>query len=254
MKPNELRTGQFVKLFIEKYKGTNKKTGEKEYDKYTVNGVVIPSTCGSNVVELITPKGENYRISFDNIVNVTSTRIDAKTKDIMREIAICYATIESTKKTMSELYTKQYKLNNDIKQHIEQLKMSDGTYTISTVKSLFESEGYRVSSEWREGKANCITLEKSDEGERYSKNDLPYSFIHMRYDGSVYADSDSPSAKAYAKRNAPAINEKLKSFSKKVSQEVSVGDKHIYAITQYDIVFKNGFKIEDVDAVVSAIK
>ena len=97
-------------------------------------------------------------------------------------------------------------------------------------------------------------LQQSNKGERYS-SPYEFPFLYRRYDGSciVKEEQASKEYKAYLQKNAPKINMNLAKLAESVSQEISVGDKYIYALTKYWIPLKNGYTTQDVDRLITII-
>jgi hypothetical protein len=207
---------------------------------------------------IVTTLGERVRFDANRLVSIKSIRIPKEVREALTEITKEHKLIRELEEKKSEITKKIDSLCFSIEKTQKSLTHLSGFYTMKEVENKVYDFNFRISGSRTEGNSIWLNLQQSSDGDRYSKPDVSryYPFVYQEYDGVCFLREDlAPKAyKEYVAKNAPQINVALKKLSDDVTQSVDVGDKYIYATTDYWVKFKNGLTIKDVDKMFEALK
>lgn len=252
MDKNNIKIGTIGKFTILPYYHGNKEA--------EVSGVIIatPNERRRDEYVLVTTLGKQVQFDANKLKSFTSTRIPKEVRVALTDVAKQHLFVKKLEKEKEELEDKISDTRKGIVNLQNSLTHLSGFYTSKEVENKAYAYNFRISGSRTEGKAVWLNFQQSNDGERYSKPDVSrqFPFIYQEYDGVCFLREElAPRAyKEYLSQNAPEINPTLKKLADEVTQEVDVGDKYIYATTNYWVKFKNGLLIEDVDKVYKAIK
>lgn len=258
MDVNSIKVGTIGRFHIRQRISWNPDTGEEKVNEYDVCGVVIAHRKDYHDFFVVNELGVQKSFKEESLVSVSSARIGKEIRAQFSLIAKKYEEIQKLEDQRKNIEKILYDTRNVVKKEQEKLTHLAGRYSAKEFDNMVYKYDFRVSASRSEGKSVYVMLQQSDRGTRYSKPDVSreFPFVYQEYDGCCFLrEEHAPKAyKDYLNRNAPKIIPALAKLAEKTEQTAEVGDKYIYATTNYWIKLKNGYIKEDVDAIIDIIK
>lgn len=255
---NSIKVGTVGRFHIRHISAWNPTTGEETANEYDVSGVVVMYRENYDDFFVINELGKQQTFKKKELISVSSIRIGKEVRSQFAFIAKKYEEIRKLEEEKSKIESLLYSIRNQVKTEQEKLTHIAGYYSSREVDNMICEYGFRISATRKEGDSTFIMLQQSDSGTRYSKPNVSdeFPFVYQEYDGCcLLREEYAPKAyKAYLNKNAPKIIPALAKLAKNVEQSADVGDKYIYANTNYWICLKDGYTKKNIDTIIKAIK
>lgn len=231
------------------------KSGKNPLTECEITGVIVALPSDYDDYYIIDELGKLKSFHKHQLISISSIRISKELRTKFTLIAQKYTDLIKLEEEQKRIAKTISDIRIFIQKDQEELSRIAGFYSKEEFKQKIEEFDYQMVGTYQNGKSIKVMLQQSNKGERYS-SPYEFPFLYQRYDGScILKEENAPEKyKEYLHTNAPKINMELAKLSDNVSQEISVGDKYIYAHTKYWIHLKNGFKMQDVANIINVIK
>jgi hypothetical protein len=254
----KIKIGTIGKCHLKITVSINPNTKERKTIEQNVSGVIvrIPQYRGDSY-GLVDICGKETEFKDSELMSVKAIHIDKDIRTQLSLIAKEYECLHKLEKEREEIQTHIFKTRNEINKKIKVMTNISGFYSENEFKEKINSFGYEVVATAYEGKSMTVTLQQSSEGDRFTIPDVnhDFPFIYQEYDGRCFVNKNNAPKEyqSYLHKNSPELNVSLAQISSNVYRDVCVGDKYVYATTNYCLHLKNGYTKKDVNKIVEAI-
>lgn len=259
MDVNSIKIGTVGRFHFRKVTAVNPTTGAETAFESDVAGVVVVCPNENNdTYYVIDELGKQKGFRKKELQSVSSIRIGKEIRAQFAIIAKEYENLHKMEAEKKKIESAIWNTRNKLKVDQAELAHISGYYTSNEFDNKICEFGFRVSGSRKDGDSVYVMLQQSDNGTRYSKPDVSreFPFVYQEYDGCCFLrEEHAPKEyKRFLEKNAPAIIPALAKMAKSVEQCAEVGDKYIYATTNYWVFLKNGYTKKNVDAIIDIMK